>query len=433
MTPPGPSGVAAARGFFIGIEACPGGQPVWTGERRNLLVCGPTQAGKTACILSAAVIDAPGPVITTSTKPDLLRLPARRRGEHKHVEFIESSYGGWELPVTRFSPMSGVQGFTDAYLLAATLTDSWASVGQSGVSNDQYWLARGQRILAALIYAAAQDRRSITWVVDHVARRDARAALQILANDDDHTVRAILEGLTGDASGRVSNSTAAAWTFAEQAIALYALREARDRADMADFDVERFIRSHDVLHIVCPGEHSSTLGPVIAVFIEQVVRARYRAAAGLDGTAIPPLTLVLDEVANTAPLPRLTSITSEGAGQGVRVCLGTQDRAQLEDRFGEAGARTIVTNCRDHVVMGESADRPWLEDIEALVGMRAERHVAISSSQSEHGVIRSESVTEELRPWWPASHIAQLPQYTALFLRGWVPVPVDLVMLDDRP
>ena len=55
------------------------------------------------------------------------------------------------------------------------------------------------------------------------------------------------------------------------------------------------------------------MAPVVVAFLEQVRAATYRSAS--EGTLRLPVTLVLDEVANVAPLPDLPAMVSEGGGQ----------------------------------------------------------------------------------------------------------------------
>src|SRR3712207_5173827 len=57
---------------FIGLDG--NGLPVRSRPRTHLLVCGPSQTGKTASILSHAVKQSTGATVTASTKDDLARL-----------------------------------------------------------------------------------------------------------------------------------------------------------------------------------------------------------------------------------------------------------------------------------------------------------------------------------------------------------------------
>jgi type IV secretory pathway TraG/TraD family ATPase VirD4 len=57
----------------------------------------------------------------------------------------------------------------------------------------------------------------------------------------------------------------------------------------------------------------------------------------------PPLLMVVDEAANTAPMPELDVVASSGAGQGIQLVTAVQDFAQVEARWGKR-AQTVFNN-----------------------------------------------------------------------------------------
>ena len=64
----------------------------------------------------------------------------------------------------------------------------------------------------------------------------------------------------------------------------------------------------------------------------------YAAVGGRPAPAPPrvPLTLVLDELANIAPIPDLPAMVSEGGGQGLLTLACLQDLSQARQRWGRA-------------------------------------------------------------------------------------------------
>lgn len=63
-------------GYLLGTSK---GQPVWASVERSILVIGPPGSGKGLHIAINAILDAPGAVITTSTKPDNLKATLTQR------------------------------------------------------------------------------------------------------------------------------------------------------------------------------------------------------------------------------------------------------------------------------------------------------------------------------------------------------------------
>ena len=85
------------------------------------------------------------------------------------------------------------------------------------------------------------------------------------------------------------------------------------------------------------GPHSGELG-----LVEDVVEAaRRRAARAPGGRLDPPLTLMLDEAANIAPLPSLPSLLSDGGGTGLTTLAVLQSLAQARARWGHEQARSM--------------------------------------------------------------------------------------------
>ncbi|GAB3601537.1 hypothetical protein GCM10027586_04370 [Kineococcus gypseus] len=402
----------------------------------HLLACGPTQSGKTTSILANAVLrlngaqQSPaallGPRVCSSTKDDLLMLPHRGPGSTLVLDLMGAVSVPHNARAVHFSPLSLVTSFELALLVGRILMDTAYSMSRSGVDNDAYWTQRAARLLAALLWAAVRAGLSITDVFTWIAAQDADTPTEYLRESDVQAC-SILRGYAGTRRG--GNTVVAVWSFAEQAVGLYAYPAAAQRATLADFDVEAFVRSQDTLHIVCPSRWSTELGPIIAVLVQALADARYRLHE--HDRHAPALSLILDEVANTAPLPSLSALCSEGAGQGVRLLLGAQDRAQLEERWGEGPARTIINNCRDRVVLAELGDRAFLDDIETLSGVRHESESTATVQKSGRGPSTSQSTSYREQPLWRTWEIAQLRPYHALYLCGWTGRLVKLIPWEE--
>ena len=62
--------------LYVGTD---GRRLIWSGSQQALLVLGPPRSGKTSSLVVPNVLAAPGPVLATSTKPDVLQatLPSR--------------------------------------------------------------------------------------------------------------------------------------------------------------------------------------------------------------------------------------------------------------------------------------------------------------------------------------------------------------------
>lgn len=117
----------------------------------------------------------------------------------------------------------------------------------------------------------------------------------------------------------------------------------------------------NTLYLCAPAREQRRLRPVFVALLQEMIEATY-AMAGRSGAALdPPLLLVLDEVANIAPVPDLDVIVSTGAGHGVQLLTILQDLAQAYDRWGRERADTIINNHRAKLIGAGLADERSLD------------------------------------------------------------------------
>ena len=67
---------AVGYGLYLGMGRI---GPVWAWPEQSVLVLGPPRSGKTTALVIPSVLAAPGPVVSTSTKPDVLSSTASAR------------------------------------------------------------------------------------------------------------------------------------------------------------------------------------------------------------------------------------------------------------------------------------------------------------------------------------------------------------------
>ena len=135
-----------------------------------------------------------------------------------------------------------------------------------------------------------------------------------------------------------------------------------------------------------------------------MIEAAYRTATATGRPLDPPLLVVLDEVANIAPLPDLDVIASTGAGHGVQLLTILQDLAQAYDRWGRERADTIVNNHRATLIAGGAADERTLDWVGRLLG-----DTEIGQRSSTTGETGGHSTTDSsgYRPLAPANVVRE--------------------------
>jgi type IV secretory pathway TraG/TraD family ATPase VirD4 len=150
--------------------------------------------------------------------------------------------------------------------------------------------------------------------------------------------------------------------------------------------------------------------------LEQVRAATYRSAS--EGTLRLPVTFVLDEVANVAPLPDLPAMVSEGGGQGLSILACLQDLSQARTRWGPA-ADGFFSLFGTKVLLPGIGDMMTLDAVSRLAGQAdvVVRSVNSSAWWAAHPTA-STTRSPRLQARLPVDEAHSLPAGTALVIAG---------------
>jgi type IV secretory pathway TraG/TraD family ATPase VirD4 len=174
------------------------------------------------------------------------------------------------------------------------------------------------------------------------------------------------------------------------------------------------------------------MAPVVVAFLEQVRAATYRSAS--EGTLRLPVTFVLDEVANVAPLPDLPAMVSEGGGQGLLTLACLQDLSQARARWGPA-ADGFFSLFGTKVLLPGIGDMMTLDAVSRLAGQAdvVVRSVSSSAWWAAHPTA-STTRSPRLQARLPVDEAHSLPAGTALVIAGArPPQPIYLTRWWDYP
>ncbi|MGH3841329.1 MAG: type IV secretory system conjugative DNA transfer family protein [Pseudonocardiaceae bacterium] len=130
----------------------------------HLLVMAPPRTFKTA-FLADVIIEYPGPVIATSTKPDVYALSSAVRAQSGPVHVFNPQHIGGVASTFCWSPVDGCEDPATAIRRA----DAFAfAVSQKGVEDGSFWSAKASDYLRGYFCAAAlagYDLRAVAaWV-----------------------------------------------------------------------------------------------------------------------------------------------------------------------------------------------------------------------------------------------------------------------------
>ena len=400
---------------------------VWASVEDSILVLGPPRSGKGLHMVINAILDAPGAVITTATRPDNIAATITARSRRGPVAVFDPQRLADGLPSgLRWSPVRGCEDPLTAMIRATGLASA-TGLSTGGVESGGFWEGKTRTALQSLLHAAALDRRSpaelFGWTLSPSAAADAVAIL----SSDPHAAPGWADSLESmiHSDPRTRDSIWMGVSLALSCLADPRVLDAVSPGPGEEFDPARFLTNNGTLYLLATGAGAGASWSLVAAFIEDLVEtARHLAAASPGARLDPPLLMALDEIGNLSPLPSMPVLMAEGGGTGITTIPVLQSLSQARDKWGDHAAGAIWDASIVKVVLGGTSAARDLQDLSALIGERDERTDTISI-----GDYGSRSLQRSMRrvPVMPPEAIRTLPFGTALvLLRSAAPVVTEL-------
>jgi type IV secretion system protein VirD4 len=356
-----PDSGLASGGIHLGVAR--NGRRRQARHERAVLVLGPPRAGKTTAVIIPSLLSHAGPVVSTSTKSDVMAATAAARAGLGRVWQFDPT--GSSPPVAgveqlRWSPVLGSAEWDGALLMARAMVNG-AQVGR-GSTDASHWTRRAQALLAPLLHAAALAGRDIEDVVDWVARHEIDEPGALL--EQFGAVRLATGQLVG-LQNTEARERSSIFSASADALDGYTSQAALAAASSPNFFAARFVTSQDTIYIHAPGERQHLVAPLVCGLLSEIRRATYDHHR--NDTLPREVLFALDEVANIAPLDELPQIASEGASQGLLLLAALQDLSQARARWGDT-ADGFLTLFGTKLLLRGIADHRTLETISAALG-----------------------------------------------------------------
>lgn len=386
-------GVQGSAGVPIGRTVGSSTSLFGSWEDMHIDIWGP-RTGKTTSRAVPAILDAPGAVLVTSNKRDVLdatRDPRRAAGPV--WVFDPQSVAREEPTEWWWNPLSYV---TDE-VRAAKMAEHFASGSRDpGARTDAFFDPSAQDLLAGLLLAAALDDRPITDVYRWLTRPTDKEPVTILQNGGyeltaDQVAGVVFApekqrgGVYGTAQQMAScltNRQVARWVTPTSGI-----------DTRRQFSPEAFVREGGTLYSLSK-EGRGTAGPLVTALTVAVVEAAEELAAASPGGRLPrPMLGVLDEAANVCRWRELPNLYSHYGSRGIVLMTILQSWSQGVDVWGESGMRKLWSASNVAVYGGGVKEREFLEMLSALIGDYDKRVTSVSTGRGQRSV--SEQLTRE--------------------------------------
>jgi type IV secretion system protein VirD4 len=363
-----------------------GRQRIWSPIEDVTIRVGGPRTGKSGEI-AGRILDAPGAVIATSTRTDLLELtgPVRSRVGPVWV-FSPSGLGGLDSTIV-FDPLVGCKDAKTATERATDMLSGAEGPGGEAGGDRAFWQGQAIRVLGGLMHAAALGGASMLDVQRWVADPDAYAsevqrhlrgsrvesirvdALQFVSTND--RTRTSITSTIMPGLGWLNDPHAAAAAGRGTGPGPVLVDGEVRVTERAGFDVAELLASRGTVYLL--GAEDSQVAPLLCALTGHIARSARQLASEMPGGRLDPnLTLALDEAALISPIP-LDKWTSDMGGRNITIHIAVQSRAQLRQRWGDTGAAAILNNAATLLVFGGGRDTDDLMVYSTLAGERHEK------------------------------------------------------------
>ncbi|MFC3807648.1 TraM recognition domain-containing protein [Terrabacter sp. MAHUQ-38] len=389
----------------------------------SAVVLGPPRSGKGLHLVIPAILDAPGAVVTTSTRPDNLTATLRARQSIGPVAVFDPQGLAPGIPsAARWSPIRGCEDPHVAMVRAKALTKGAAS----GTTDANFWQSSAEQAVRALLHAAALGGCTAIdlyrWSLSAV---HAREAVMILSTSP-NAAEAWHQGLdsTISADPRQRDSVWAMVSIAFAALADPRVLDAVSPAEGEHLDPAQILAENGTVYLLGTSTGAAATAGLVGAFLEDVLEvARRKAAASPASRLDPPMSMILDEAANY-PLPSLASLMSDGGGSGIATTVVLQSLAQARAVWGEHAASAIWDAAIVKVILGGGSNARDLDDLSKLIGTRRKE---MTSRSTGHDGRSSTSTSSSEVPILTPAELRTLPFGSAVLLLRSAP-PIGLTL-----
>ena len=392
-----------------------GGAPLFSSwEFVCLMIAGP-RTGKTTAWLVPRILVAPGAVLATSNKRDIVDVTRLERSRFGRTWVFDPQGIAGEDQSWWWNILAGVKTPVDAISLAEVFID--AQRDPSAMTN-AYFDGASKDLVAALVLAAALGGRDIRTVHEWLTRPLDDEPVRILERAGQMMTAQSLRGmmnLPAETRGGVYGGASQTMNFLlnDEALRWVLPPTVKDGETVMEFRPTDFVASTDTLYCLSQEGRGSASPIVTALTVAVIEAALEHAKTQRGGRLALPLFVALDEAANVCRWRELPDLYSHFGSRGIVVDTLLQSWSQGASVWGDAGMSKLWSAANVKAYGGGVSEDKFLQSLSTLIGMEYVDQVQTSSSRQ--GTSRSVSVGAAQRPIAPVSELMAMPPN-----RAWV-------------
>ncbi|NUU20195.1 MAG: type IV secretory system conjugative DNA transfer family protein, partial [Streptomycetaceae bacterium] len=411
------TGIAMPAGPLIGRTV--GGRDVrvsW--DQTHLDIWGP-RTGKTASRAVPVILSAPGNVVVTSNKRDVVDATRGPRGDHGTVWVFDPQQQVGERASWWWNPLSFIDG---SMARADLLAGLFMSVQVRGHQrSDGYFEPAARTLFACLMLAADTENLPITMVLRWLQWPTDDTPVRILHDGGHHLSAESVDGF----QGLPSEQRAGVYGTARQIASFLTAPEliewitpGRDpsRPELRAYD---FAARADQTVYLLSDETNWAAAPVTLALTSALAYAHEGVAIDSPhGRLRHPALFVLDEAANICPWPELPSLYSHLGSRNIAMMIILQSWHQGVAAWGDRGMAKLWGSASVRVYGGGVGDVPFLGDLSQASGVFEPPTTSISGPMTAAWWNRVVTRASRSEPVLDAADLAALPRGRAFVQVG---------------
>ncbi|KQR00435.1 conjugal transfer protein [Arthrobacter sp. Leaf141] len=418
--------VTGTPGIVVGRVVATGQKFIQSWEDLSLDIWGP-RTGKSTSRVIPAILDAPGAVVSTSNKRDVVDGTRGVREDVALVWVFDPQKIAQEEPDWWWNPLSYVTDEEKAYKLTQHFSTGSRTPGSKP---DAYFDPKAEDILSSYFLAAALGGLPITQVYLWVTEQVNREPINILKAHDYELQYKGLEstleladkqrdGIFGTAEKMIQclkSRNTLRWVAPTGGASVAS--DARRQ-----FNPHEFAASQETIYILSK-EGAGSAAPLTTALMVAIAEAMEERAERSGGRLPQPALFALDELANVVRWAGLPDQFSRYGSKGLIVMGILQSWSQGVELWGEANMRKIWSAANVKVYGGGGAEEGFLRALSDLVGDYSYTNVSVSSGKSGSSRSRQEGKERIL----DVSNLAELDRGRAVVFASGAPATLVRTM-----
>jgi len=381
-------GVTSAPGVPIGTTV-KGSRTLYRSWEDVATVMAGPRVGKTTSFVIPDILAAPGAVLTTSNKSDVVAATRGYRATVGDVWVFDPQSIVGERPTWWWNPLSYV---TDE-IKALRLADMFEAASHDPEAKvDPYFNPQGRDLLAYMLLAAAVASQPLTQVYTWLTDPSDETAATYL---DDHgyamhaaAVRGVITKPHEERGGIYGNAQQMA-SFMLNREAMAWVTPTAD-ADRRQFDPHAFVRSSDTLYSLSKEGQGSAGGLVAALAATICEAGEDLAKTTASGRLDVPVLVVLDEAANVCRWAELPNLYSHYGSRGILISTFLQSWSQGVAVWGLSGMKKLWSAANIKVYAGGVDEVDFLTDLSKAIGDYTNNRPSVSYGKNGRSVSRQD-------------------------------------------